>query len=165
MSLIQQGLGLFFFLYRQAVQEMLGNSHWCICSFILLLNDTSWVLMMLLIVQNDAHFYTQASGREQFWSIRKTSWLGRGWWDLGDRWWHCLCSFNQLLYTLPLGKSAAGNFLLNPLEPKNADKLKVKIADLGNACWVVSLVFSRWLFKAADSVCLPRWKIICKTHP
>lgn len=39
---------------------------------------------------------------------------------------------------LPLGKSAAGNFLLNPLEPKNADKLKVKIADLGNACWVVS---------------------------
>ncbi|OXB53761.1 hypothetical protein ASZ78_012043 [Callipepla squamata] len=34
------------------------------------------------------------------------------------------------------GKSTAGNFLLNPLEPKNADKLKVKIADLGNACWV-----------------------------
>ncbi|NWT09407.1 SRPK1 kinase, partial [Vireo altiloquus] len=31
---------------------------------------------------------------------------------------------------------AAGNFLLSPLEPKNADKLKVKIADLGNACWV-----------------------------
>ncbi|XP_074092546.1 SRSF protein kinase 1 [Macrotis lagotis] len=34
------------------------------------------------------------------------------------------------------GKSSAGNFLLNPLEPKNAEKLKVKIADLGNACWV-----------------------------
>uniref|UniRef100_A0A6J0TXK1 non-specific serine/threonine protein kinase n=1 Tax=Pogona vitticeps TaxID=103695 RepID=A0A6J0TXK1_9SAUR len=34
------------------------------------------------------------------------------------------------------GKSAAGNFLLNPLDPANADKLKVKIADLGNACWV-----------------------------
>lgn len=34
------------------------------------------------------------------------------------------------------GKATAGNFLLNPLEPKNADKLKVKIADLGNACWV-----------------------------
>lgn len=34
------------------------------------------------------------------------------------------------------GKSAVGNFLLNPLEPGNADKLKVKIADLGNACWV-----------------------------
>ncbi|KFQ15367.1 SRSF protein kinase 1, partial [Leptosomus discolor] len=38
--------------------------------------------------------------------------------------------------TLHQGKSTAGNFLLNPLEPKNADKLKVKIADLGNACWV-----------------------------
>uniref|UniRef100_A0A8C0GWY1 non-specific serine/threonine protein kinase n=1 Tax=Chelonoidis abingdonii TaxID=106734 RepID=A0A8C0GWY1_CHEAB len=34
------------------------------------------------------------------------------------------------------GKSTAGNFLLNPLEARNADKLKVKIADLGNACWV-----------------------------
>ncbi|XP_060045677.1 SRSF protein kinase 1 isoform X4 [Erinaceus europaeus] len=34
------------------------------------------------------------------------------------------------------GKSSAGNFLVNPLEPKNAEKLKVKIADLGNACWV-----------------------------
>lgn len=56
----------FFLKYRQAVQKMLGNSHSCICSFILLLNDTSWVLMMLLIVQSDAHFYTQASGREQF---------------------------------------------------------------------------------------------------
>ncbi|NWU70088.1 SRPK1 kinase, partial [Pterocles burchelli] len=39
---------------------------------------------------------------------------------------------NKLLCMLPLGKSTAGNFLLNPLEPKNADKLKVKIADLGN---------------------------------
>lgn len=49
---------------------------------------------------------------------------------------------------MPLGKSTAGNFLLNPLEPKNADKLKVKIADLGNACWVVSFKsFSRQLFK------------------
>ncbi|KAJ6659894.1 hypothetical protein lerEdw1_018350 [Lerista edwardsae] len=34
------------------------------------------------------------------------------------------------------GKAAVGNFLLNPLEPENADKLNVKIADLGNACWV-----------------------------
>lgn len=34
------------------------------------------------------------------------------------------------------GKSSAGNFLINPLEPKNAKKLKVKIADLGNTCWV-----------------------------
>uniref|UniRef100_A0A2K6A476 non-specific serine/threonine protein kinase n=1 Tax=Mandrillus leucophaeus TaxID=9568 RepID=A0A2K6A476_MANLE len=34
------------------------------------------------------------------------------------------------------GKSTAGNFLVNSLEPKNAEKFKVKIADLGNACWV-----------------------------
>lgn len=33
---------------------------------------------------------------------------------------------------------ATGNLLVNPLEPANADKLLVKIADLGNACWVVS---------------------------
>lgn len=32
---------------------------------------------------------------------------------------------------------ATGNLLVNPLEPGNADKLLVKIADLGNACWVV----------------------------
>ncbi|KAK0130529.1 SRSF protein kinase 1 [Merluccius polli] len=28
------------------------------------------------------------------------------------------------------------SLLVNPLEPQNADKLQVKIADLGNACWV-----------------------------
>ncbi|XP_018413767.1 PREDICTED: SRSF protein kinase 1-like isoform X2 [Nanorana parkeri] len=33
-------------------------------------------------------------------------------------------------------KSTASDFLLNPLEPQNADKIMVKIADLGNACWV-----------------------------
>ncbi|XP_052340693.1 SRSF protein kinase 3-like isoform X2 [Oncorhynchus keta] len=33
-------------------------------------------------------------------------------------------------------KLAAGNLLVNPLEPVNAGRLKVKIADLGNACWV-----------------------------
>ncbi|RXN35393.1 SRSF kinase 1-like isoform X2 [Labeo rohita] len=33
-------------------------------------------------------------------------------------------------------KIAAGNLLVNPLEPLNADKIRVKIADLGNACWV-----------------------------
>ncbi|XP_007231984.3 SRSF protein kinase 1a isoform X2 [Astyanax mexicanus] len=33
-------------------------------------------------------------------------------------------------------KLAAGNLLVNPLEPINSDKIKVKIADLGNACWV-----------------------------
>ncbi|XP_023279191.1 SRSF protein kinase 3-like isoform X2 [Seriola lalandi dorsalis] len=31
---------------------------------------------------------------------------------------------------------ASGNMLVNPLEPLNAEKLQVKIADLGNACWV-----------------------------
>lgn len=34
------------------------------------------------------------------------------------------------------GKLPAGSLLVNPLEPLNADKIKVKIADLGNACWV-----------------------------
>jgi len=38
----------------------------------------------------------------------------------------------------PAGKLSAGALLVNPLEPLNADKIKVKIADLGNACWVVS---------------------------
>ncbi|XP_061592243.1 SRSF protein kinase 1a isoform X4 [Cololabis saira] len=33
-------------------------------------------------------------------------------------------------------KMTAGALLVNPLEPLNADKIKVKIADLGNACWV-----------------------------
>ncbi|KAM4583092.1 SRSF protein kinase 1b isoform 2-T2 [Fundulus diaphanus] len=31
---------------------------------------------------------------------------------------------------------SAGSMLVNPLDPLNADKLQVKIADLGNACWV-----------------------------
>ncbi|XP_059186099.1 SRSF protein kinase 1b isoform X2 [Centropristis striata] len=31
---------------------------------------------------------------------------------------------------------AAANMLVDPLQPVNADKLQVKIADLGNACWV-----------------------------
>ncbi|XP_073456436.1 SRSF protein kinase 3 isoform X3 [Aquarana catesbeiana] len=30
----------------------------------------------------------------------------------------------------------ATDFLVNPLEPQNADKISIKIADLGNACWV-----------------------------
>uniref|UniRef100_A0A1A7WBA0 non-specific serine/threonine protein kinase n=2 Tax=Iconisemion striatum TaxID=60296 RepID=A0A1A7WBA0_9TELE len=33
-------------------------------------------------------------------------------------------------------KLTAGSLLVNPLDPTNADKIKVKIADLGNACWV-----------------------------
>nr|2X7G_A Chain A, UNCHARACTERIZED PROTEIN SRPK2 [Homo sapiens]5MYV_A Chain A, SRSF protein kinase 2,SRSF protein kinase 2 [Homo sapiens]5MYV_B Chain B, SRSF protein kinase 2,SRSF protein kinase 2 [Homo sapiens]5MYV_C Chain C, SRSF protein kinase 2,SRSF protein kinase 2 [Homo sapiens]5MYV_D Chain D, SRSF protein kinase 2,SRSF protein kinase 2 [Homo sapiens] len=30
----------------------------------------------------------------------------------------------------------AADLLVNPLDPRNADKIRVKIADLGNACWV-----------------------------
>uniref|UniRef100_A0A669ETP2 non-specific serine/threonine protein kinase n=1 Tax=Oreochromis niloticus TaxID=8128 RepID=A0A669ETP2_ORENI len=37
---------------------------------------------------------------------------------------------------LEQGKLTAGSLLVNPLEPLNAEKIKVKIADLGNACWV-----------------------------
>ncbi|XP_029907310.1 SRSF protein kinase 1b isoform X2 [Myripristis murdjan] len=33
-------------------------------------------------------------------------------------------------------QNGSGSLLVNPLEPLNADKLQVKIADLGNACWV-----------------------------
>ncbi|XP_067269908.1 SRSF protein kinase 1a isoform X1 [Pseudorasbora parva] len=33
-------------------------------------------------------------------------------------------------------KLSAGSLLVNPLDPLNADQIKVKIADLGNACWV-----------------------------
>ncbi|KAM6980854.1 SRSF protein kinase 1b [Aplochiton taeniatus] len=32
--------------------------------------------------------------------------------------------------------ATAGSLLVNPLDPLNSDKLQVKIADLGNACWV-----------------------------
>ncbi|XP_063064805.1 SRSF protein kinase 3 [Engraulis encrasicolus] len=31
---------------------------------------------------------------------------------------------------------SAADFLVNPLDPQNADKITIKIADLGNACWV-----------------------------
>ncbi|XP_024865959.1 SRSF protein kinase 1b isoform X2 [Kryptolebias marmoratus] len=31
---------------------------------------------------------------------------------------------------------SAGSMLVNPLDPLNAEKVQVKIADLGNACWV-----------------------------
>lgn len=40
----------------------------------------------------------------------------------------------SLPFPAPFG---ASNLLVNPLEPQNADKIKIKIADLGNACWVV----------------------------
>jgi len=34
--------------------------------------------------------------------------------------------------------SSANDLLVNLLESANDQKIKVKIADLGNACWVVS---------------------------
>ncbi|XP_015252618.1 PREDICTED: SRSF protein kinase 3 [Cyprinodon variegatus] len=34
------------------------------------------------------------------------------------------------------GGFSSSDFVLNPLDPRNADRLQVKIADLGNACWV-----------------------------
>ncbi|XP_036373632.1 LOW QUALITY PROTEIN: SRSF protein kinase 3-like [Megalops cyprinoides] len=36
----------------------------------------------------------------------------------------------------PKVKARAADLLVNPLDPRNADNLRVKIADLGNACWV-----------------------------
>ncbi|XP_039605220.1 SRSF protein kinase 1b isoform X2 [Polypterus senegalus] len=37
---------------------------------------------------------------------------------------------------LKSARLAAGDLLVNPLESLNAEKIQVKIADLGNACWV-----------------------------
>uniref|UniRef100_A0A3P8YBL2 non-specific serine/threonine protein kinase n=1 Tax=Esox lucius TaxID=8010 RepID=A0A3P8YBL2_ESOLU len=47
-----------------------------------------------------------------------------------------VCVFILLFVFGDSAKLAAGNLLVNPLDPLNADRLKVKIADLGNACWV-----------------------------
>lgn len=48
------------------------------------------------------------------------------------------CFFSYLFFFSDVGKLTAGSLLVNPLDPINSDKIKVKIADLGNACWVVS---------------------------
>uniref|UniRef100_A0A4W4EWF1 non-specific serine/threonine protein kinase n=1 Tax=Electrophorus electricus TaxID=8005 RepID=A0A4W4EWF1_ELEEL len=52
----------------------------------------------------------------------------------------CICFKHHNCLIVPVtpltAKLSAGNFLVNPLEPQNSDKIKVKIADLGNACWV-----------------------------
>ncbi len=45
-------------------------------------------------------------------------------------------------FSCTAAKIAAGNLLVDPLDPLNADTIRVKIADLGNACWVVSVEFS-----------------------
>uniref|UniRef100_A0A8C2XBQ1 non-specific serine/threonine protein kinase n=1 Tax=Cyclopterus lumpus TaxID=8103 RepID=A0A8C2XBQ1_CYCLU len=47
-----------------------------------------------------------------------------------------LCDPGDPVFPSPSSTGASGNMLVNPLEPLNADKLQVKIADLGNACWV-----------------------------
>uniref|UniRef100_A0A673KSR9 non-specific serine/threonine protein kinase n=1 Tax=Sinocyclocheilus rhinocerous TaxID=307959 RepID=A0A673KSR9_9TELE len=39
-------------------------------------------------------------------------------------------------FSCTAAKIAAGNLLVDPLDLLNADKIRVKIADLGNACWV-----------------------------
>uniref|UniRef100_A0A8C9W1L7 non-specific serine/threonine protein kinase n=1 Tax=Scleropages formosus TaxID=113540 RepID=A0A8C9W1L7_SCLFO len=47
------------------------------------------------------------------------------------------CEFSvQTRVPSPAGKARAVDLLVNPLDPCNADILRVKIADLGNACWV-----------------------------
>uniref|UniRef100_A0A671YTE0 non-specific serine/threonine protein kinase n=1 Tax=Sparus aurata TaxID=8175 RepID=A0A671YTE0_SPAAU len=38
--------------------------------------------------------------------------------------------------TLKYIRARAADLLINPLDPRNADSIRVKIADLGNACWV-----------------------------
>ncbi|XP_063783093.1 SRSF protein kinase 2 isoform X1 [Pseudophryne corroboree] len=37
---------------------------------------------------------------------------------------------------MPKNKARSADLLVNPLDPRNADNIRVKIADLGNACWV-----------------------------
>lgn len=49
-----------------------------------------------------------------------------------------------------LSAFSASEFILSPLDPGNAHKLKVKIADLGNACWVVRR-------RAPPPLALPLW--------
>uniref|UniRef100_A0AAY4EDJ1 non-specific serine/threonine protein kinase n=1 Tax=Denticeps clupeoides TaxID=299321 RepID=A0AAY4EDJ1_9TELE len=48
------------------------------------------------------------------------------WWLMGNN--GELCSLTA--------RVRAADLLVNPLDPRNADTLRVKIADLGNACWV-----------------------------
>lgn len=40
--------------------------------------------------------------------------------------------------TVTDGDPGDSDMLVNLLKPQNADKIFIKIADLGNACWVVS---------------------------
>lgn len=51
-----------------------------------------------------------------------------------------------------LSAFSASEFILSPLDPVNAHKLKVKIADLGNACWVVRCRAPPSLFRCGVGV-------------
>lgn len=54
-------------------------------------------------------------------------------WRMSSMFWILFC------FLFVLAKTRAADLLVNPLDPRNADKIRVKIADLGNACWVVSV--------------------------
>ncbi len=56
--------------------------------------------------------------------------------------WSDILSCHILLRILGVSDSDA---LLDLLKPQNADKILIKIADLGNACWVVSDYLTRKL--------------------
>uniref|UniRef100_A0A8D0CG39 non-specific serine/threonine protein kinase n=1 Tax=Scleropages formosus TaxID=113540 RepID=A0A8D0CG39_SCLFO len=47
-----------------------------------------------------------------------------------------LCKSSMNEFKFKNSKVRAADLLVNPLDPRNADSLRVKIADLGNACWV-----------------------------
>uniref|UniRef100_A0A4W4EPN6 non-specific serine/threonine protein kinase n=1 Tax=Electrophorus electricus TaxID=8005 RepID=A0A4W4EPN6_ELEEL len=46
------------------------------------------------------------------------------------------CTHYMFAFLYVIVAFSAADFLVNPLEPQNADKIRIKIADLGNACWV-----------------------------
>uniref|UniRef100_A0A3B3ZQZ0 non-specific serine/threonine protein kinase n=1 Tax=Periophthalmus magnuspinnatus TaxID=409849 RepID=A0A3B3ZQZ0_9GOBI len=48
----------------------------------------------------------------------------------------CLLNHCLSLTLSPSVKARAADLLINPLDPRNAESIRVKIADLGNACWV-----------------------------
>uniref|UniRef100_A0A3P8UPN8 non-specific serine/threonine protein kinase n=1 Tax=Cynoglossus semilaevis TaxID=244447 RepID=A0A3P8UPN8_CYNSE len=45
-------------------------------------------------------------------------------------------TMQTILSSVYSSSSLSGELLVNPLDPLNSDNIKVKIADLGNACWV-----------------------------
>uniref|UniRef100_A0A7N8X1D1 non-specific serine/threonine protein kinase n=1 Tax=Mastacembelus armatus TaxID=205130 RepID=A0A7N8X1D1_9TELE len=47
-----------------------------------------------------------------------------------------LCASCPLLLCCFPVRARAADLLINPLDPRNAESIRVKIADLGNACWV-----------------------------